>query len=193
MRTAVCSTVALFTAGVAGVVLIDVPAPGSAPPTTPGTAMLAAVEAHETAIGRVEDARVARAEASAAAAAAAEHERSQALARQRARAARAARTAAAPRPQPAPASPAPVPPDARGPAFWRALANCECASGRCDGFYISYFQFDPGTAAKVGIDGSEPYEEQVAAAQEWARRIHPRENTRSGWPECWDQALAHAG
>ena len=44
------------------------------------------------------------------------------------------------------------------------------------------------TAAKVGIDGSEPYEEQRAAAQEWARRIHPREATTAGWPHCWNVA-----
>jgi hypothetical protein len=75
-------------------------------------------------------------------------------------------------------------------AFWRRLADCECASGACGGAHVSYFQFSRDTARKVGIDGSEPYEEQRAAAQEWARRIHPNEGTRSGWPVCWWRAAA---
>lgn len=73
-------------------------------------------------------------------------------------------------------------------AFWRRLADCECASGQCGGGHVSFFQFSPDTARKVGIDGSEPYEEQRAAAQEWARRIHPNEGTRSGWLVCWWEA-----
>jgi len=72
--------------------------------------------------------------------------------------------------------------------FWRRLANCECASGHCGGPYVGYFQFSRDTAAKVGIDGSESYEEQRAAAQAWAQRIHPREGTSSGWPVCWWKA-----
>jgi len=77
----------------------------------------------------------------------------------------------------------------RDDAFWRRLADCECASGRCGGAHVGYFQFSRDTARKVGIDGSESYEEQRAAAVEWARRIHPREATRSGWPHCWGEAL----
>jgi hypothetical protein len=73
-------------------------------------------------------------------------------------------------------------------AFWRRLADCECASGHCGGGHVGYFQFSADTAAKVSIDGSEGYEEQRAAAIVWAARIHPRENTRSGWPHCWDEA-----
>lgn len=73
-------------------------------------------------------------------------------------------------------------------AFWRRLADCECASGHCGGGHVGWFQFSADTAAKVGIDGSEGYEEQRAAAIVWAARIHPRENTRSGWPHCWDVA-----
>lgn len=72
--------------------------------------------------------------------------------------------------------------------FWRRLANCESADGR-SGAFIGYFQFSPDTARKVGIDGSESYEEQRAAAQDWASRIHPNEGTSSGWPHCWWVAL----
>lgn len=75
-------------------------------------------------------------------------------------------------------------------AFWRRLANCECESGRCGGAHVSFFQFSRDTARKVGIDGSESYEDQRAAAQEWARRIHPREGTTAGWPHCWWVAAA---
>lgn len=73
-------------------------------------------------------------------------------------------------------------------AFWRRLADCECASGQCSGGHVGYFQFSPDTARKVGIDGSESYDDQRAGAVEWARRIHPNEATRSGWPHCWDEA-----
>lgn len=84
-----------------------------------------------------------------------------------------------------------VAPDTMGADFWRRLANCESADGR-SGTYIGYFQFSRDTAAKLGIDGSESYEEQKAAAIEWARRIHPREGTTSGWPRCWWVALKGA-
>ncbi len=88
-------------------------------------------------------------------------------------------------------SPPPPPVESsRDDAFWRRLADCECASGRCGGVHVSYFQFSADTALKVGIDGSEPYEEQRAAAVEWARRIHPREGTSAGWPHCWWVAAA---
>lgn len=76
--------------------------------------------------------------------------------------------------------------------FWRELANCECASGHCGGPHVGYFQLSPDTAAKVGIDGSEDYDTQRDAAIEWARRIHPNEGTRSGWPHCWWVALRKA-
>jgi hypothetical protein len=79
-------------------------------------------------------------------------------------------------------------PDRMGDAFWQALSNCESPTGEV-GRHVGYFQFSWDTAAKVGIDGTEPYEEQKAAAIEWARRIHPNEGTRSGWPHCWWQAL----
>lgn len=75
-------------------------------------------------------------------------------------------------------------------AFWRRLANCECASGRCGGRHISYFQFSPDTARKLGIDGSEPYEEQKAAAIRWLGMIGGRGGSRSGWPICWWKAAA---
>lgn len=78
-------------------------------------------------------------------------------------------------------------------AFWRALANCECASGKCGGPYIGYFQFEKGTAQKVGIDGSESYAEQEAGAREWASRIKGREGTSAGWPVCWRVALKGQG
>lgn len=78
-------------------------------------------------------------------------------------------------------------------AFWRALANCECASGKCGGPYIGYFQFEKGTAQKVGIDGSESYAEQEAGAREWASRIKGREGTSAGWPVCWWVALKGQG
>jgi hypothetical protein len=100
-------------------------------------------------------------------------------------------TAAGTVPPPAPGPPpveraaGPPPDDA---AFWRRLADCECASGRCGGPHIGWFQFSRDTAIKVGIDGSESYDEQRAAAMEWARRIHPREATTAGWPHCWKVA-----
>jgi hypothetical protein len=45
-----------------------------------------------------------------------------------------------------------------------------------------------GTEKKVGIDGSESYEEQKEAAKGWAAALraegtHP--GSRAGWPECW--------
>ena len=73
--------------------------------------------------------------------------------------------------------------------FWRALSNCESPTGVV-GKHVGYFQFSWDTARKVGIDGTEDYETQKAAAQEWARRIHPNEATSSGWPRCWKRALA---
>lgn len=73
--------------------------------------------------------------------------------------------------------------------FWRRLADCESSTGR-GGNGGGYFQFSPDTAAKVGIDGSESYEDQRAAAITWAALIHPNEGTRSGWPHCWWVALA---
>lgn len=72
--------------------------------------------------------------------------------------------------------------------FWRRLANCECASGHCSGPYIGFFQFSRDTAAKVGIDGSESYEEQRAAAIRWLEMIGGRGGSRSGWPVCWWKA-----
>ena len=71
--------------------------------------------------------------------------------------------------------------------FWWRLANCESEVGRTS---RNIFQFSPDTAAKVGIDGSESYEVQRAAAIAWAARIHPREGSTSGWPHCWWVALA---
>lgn len=76
----------------------------------------------------------------------------------------------------------------QGGDFWRRLANCECASGHCHGPYVGYFQFSHDTAAKVGIDGSESYEEQLAAAQRWLGMIGGRGGSRSGWPVCWWKA-----
>lgn len=72
--------------------------------------------------------------------------------------------------------------------FWRRLANCECASGHCSGPYIGYFQFSADTARKVGINGSESYEVQLAAAQRWLSMIGGRGGSRSGWPVCWWKA-----
>lgn len=73
-------------------------------------------------------------------------------------------------------------------AFWRRLADCESADGR-SGRFLGYFQFSRDTAAKVGVDGSESYEEQRAAAEEWLRRIGlAAGGTRSGWPTCWWRA-----
>lgn len=66
--------------------------------------------------------------------------------------------------------------------FWRRLANCESPSGK-SGHFRGYFQFSPDTAAKVGIDGSESYEEQRAAAQRWASQVNP--GSTAGWPTCW--------
>lgn len=69
--------------------------------------------------------------------------------------------------------------------FWRALANCESADGRSTRSFIGYFQFQRGgTADTVGIDGSESYEEQRAAAQGWASRVSNPGST-AGWPHCW--------
>lgn len=74
-----------------------------------------------------------------------------------------------------------------GDDFWKRLGYCESELGRTS---RNIFQFSPDTAAKVGIDGSESYETQKAAAKAWAARIHPREGTNSGWPNCWWVALA---
>lgn len=71
--------------------------------------------------------------------------------------------------------------------FWWNLANCESEVGRTS---RNIFQFSSDTASKVGIDGSEPYDTQKAAAIAWAARIHPREASSSGWPTCWAVALA---
>lgn len=72
-----------------------------------------------------------------------------------------------------------------GDDFWQRLANCENPSGR-NGQFIGYFQFSRDTAAKVGINGSESYEVQKAAAQRWATMVDP--GSRSGWPICWWKA-----
>lgn len=85
----------------------------------------------------------------------------------------------------------PAPPAVMDAAFWRRLANCECASGHCGGHYIGWFQLSHDTAAKVGIDGSEDYETQRAAAERWLGMIGGPSHggTRSGWPTCWWRAL----
>jgi hypothetical protein len=70
--------------------------------------------------------------------------------------------------------------------FWRRLAQCESEMGRTS---RNIFQFSPDTAGKVGIDGSEPYDVQRAAAIRWAAIIHPGEGTIAGWPNCWWVAL----
>lgn len=74
---------------------------------------------------------------------------------------------------------------ARGGDFWRRLAKCESPSGH-SGRYIGYFQFSADTAAKVGIDGSEDYETQRAAAESWSHRVNP--SSTAGWPRCWKVA-----
>lgn len=72
--------------------------------------------------------------------------------------------------------------------FWRRLANCEAHDGT-GGNGGGYFQFAPSTARAVGYHAGMTYDQQVLLAQEWARRIHPREGTTSGWPHCWWVAL----
>lgn len=67
-----------------------------------------------------------------------------------------------------------------GEDFWYRLAMCE--SSLTD---PNYFQFMGGTAEKVGYYPGASYAEQVAMAQDWAARIHPREGTSAGWPVCW--------
>jgi hypothetical protein len=78
----------------------------------------------------------------------------------------------------------------RAPAgdFWRRLANCECASGRCGGSFRGYFQFSADTARKVGYFEGASYDEQVAMAQRWLAMIGGRGGSRSGWPVCWWRA-----
>lgn len=93
--------------------------------------------------------------------------------------------------RPATTVPAPVVEvEGEGDDFWHRLAMCESGMRVTHNRYVGFFQFSHDTARKVGIDGSESYEEQRAAAQEWARRIHPNEGTRSGWPVCWWKAAA---
>ncbi len=70
-------------------------------------------------------------------------------------------------------------------AFWRALANCECASGHCGGRFHGYFQFSDDTARKVGWSDTDSYERQVLEAKFWLILIGGRGGTRSGWPVCW--------
>lgn len=71
-------------------------------------------------------------------------------------------------------------------AFWKRLSNCESPTGVV-GRHVGYFQFSWDTARKVGIDGSESYEEQRAAAMHWASLVNP--GSRAGWPVCWHVAL----
>lgn len=72
-----------------------------------------------------------------------------------------------------------------GDDFWRRLANCESSDGR-SGQFLGYFQFSRDTAAKVGIDGSESYETQRAAAESWSHQVNP--SSTAGWPHCWKVA-----
>lgn len=92
-----------------------------------------------------------------------------------------------------PRSNAPIPPASVDDAFWRRVANCECASGQCSNG-AGYFQFtDPGTARKAGYVRGSSYEEQLSAAKRWAGMIHPREGTTAGWPHCWWVAKSGGG
>ena len=65
---------------------------------------------------------------------------------------------------------------------------CESGMRATHNQYVGYFQFSRDTARKVGIDGSEDYETQKAAAQRWAAMVDP--GSRSGWPVCWWKASA---
>lgn len=102
------------------------------------------------------------------------------------------RTAASSSRSVAPRSNATVTPETSGSpddAFWRRLANCECASGSCANG-AGYFQFtDPGTARKAGYVRGSSYEEQLAAAKRWLAQIGGRGGTTAGWPTCWWRAL----
>ena len=74
---------------------------------------------------------------------------------------------------------------AQGEGFWYRLASCESGNGRGS---RNQYQFMGGTAAKVGIDGSEPVAEQTAAAQQWAALLRSQgisPGSTSGWPVCW--------
>ena len=81
------------------------------------------------------------------------------------------------------------PPTPSGDDFWHRLAMCE-SGGRLNppGRHVGAFQFSRDTARKVGIDGSEDYETQKAAAQRWASMVDP--GSRAGWPVCWWKAAA---
>lgn len=71
---------------------------------------------------------------------------------------------------------------------WYALATCESGNGRGSS---NQYQFMGGTAEKVGIDGSEPIEEQTAAAQRWAAALRAEgksPGSTAGWPVCWWRA-----
>jgi hypothetical protein len=67
--------------------------------------------------------------------------------------------------------------------FWRRLANCESRDGR-GGNGGGFFQM-VGHGYRPGLS----YDQQVALAQAWAAKIHPREGTTAGWPHCWWVAL----
>ncbi len=80
------------------------------------------------------------------------------------------------------ARPTQLAPVVHGDDFWWRLARCESRNGELSD---NQFQFQGGTAEKVGYYPGASYEAQRAMAIDWAARIHPREGTTAGWPVCW--------
>lgn len=74
-----------------------------------------------------------------------------------------------------------APPVVAGHDFWWRLGNCESENGRTSAniFQLVGHGYQPGQS----------YQQQLQEAQAWAAKIHPKEGTTLGWPNCWWVAL----